>query len=65
MMRYDKNNLVSLVKRDLYNYPCPQCNEGFFIFKSLAYVISGPVKVDVGCYVCGKEQEIKFHIDVI
>lgn len=53
------------MKRDLHNYPCPQCEEGDFIFKSLEYAMSGPVKVDVGCYVCEKEQQIKFHINVV
>lgn len=64
-MGYDENNLVNLMKEDLHNYPCPQCNEGFFIFKSLKYVIGGPVEVDVSCYACRKEQKIKFHINVI
>lgn len=64
-MGYDKNNLETLMKEDLHNYPCPQCKEGAFIFKSLEYVMSGPVKVDVGCYVCEKEQQIKFHVNVV
>ena len=64
-MGYDKKDLETLMKGDLHNYPCPQCKEGFFRFKSLEYVISGPVKVDVGCYACEKEQQIKFHINVV
>ena len=64
-MRYDKFNLIELVKADLHNYPCPRCNNGSFSFKSHDYIIGGPVIVDVYCLTCGNEQMIKFHLNVV
>ncbi len=64
-MRYDRNNLISLVKDDLANYPCPKCNDGSFTFKELNYDIGGPILVNVYCYACNKEQAIKFHLDIV
>ena len=64
-MRYDRHNLIGLIRSDLHNYPCPRCNDGSFALNSLEYVVGGPVTVDVNCFICGNKQTIKFHINVI
>ena len=61
----EEKKIETLLKGDLHNYPYPQCNERFFIFKSLAYVMGGPVGVDVNCCVCAKWQKVKFRINIV
>lgn len=63
-MRYDRHNLVDLIRIDLHNYPCPQCTTGSFRFKTLGYSPGGPVTVEVCCPVCQKEQKINYHLHV-
>ena len=63
-MRYDRHNLIDLIKEDFHNYPCPGCNDGSFVFKKMNYIIGGPVTVNVG-NACEKEQAVKFHIDIV
>ncbi len=64
-MDYNRINLIGLVKDDLENYPCPQCNVGSFTFKDLHYLLGGPVTVDVCCSKCRNAQIIKFHVNVV
>lgn len=35
-MRYDRNNLIVLVKSDLANYPCRKCNDESFTYNELS-----------------------------
>lgn len=64
-MRYDRNNLLNPIKKDIRNYPCPRCGVGSFAFKDLDYLLGGPVIVNVCCSQCRNPQKIKFHINVI
>jgi len=64
-MDYDRNNLINLVKADIENYPCPQCNLGTFTYNDLNYIIGGPIIVDVCCSECRNVQKIKFHVNVV